>query len=161
MKKTVALIVFILSNSAWALNPNNADSISGNPIGQQNNYTINSSKPETVNVTCEFNNTGKTPARLNIWTAPTNQPKPAKVISLAAGKKIQTQFKLALKDDWWCSIYLPKEARNQKYCHYFSISDATVSHYRPFATWNTTTQSKDTQYNCSIKKKNAKFFYFE
>lgn len=161
MKKTVALIVFILSNNASAMNPNNADSVSGNPIGQQNHYTINSKKAQNVKIICEFINNGKTPARLNVWTAPSNQPKPTKVISLAAGKKIQTQFKLALKDDWWCSIYLSKKARNAKYCHYFSISDATISDYRPFATWNATTRATETQYNCSVKNAGVMFFYFD
>ncbi len=159
-KQTAALAALILTNNVVALNHHQDRVISGNPIEQQNTYTVNSNAAIDVKISCEFNNHGKVPAVLNIWTSPTQQ-QAAQQILVNPKQSNHLDLSLKLNNDWWCSIYLPEDQRDQNYCSYFAISDATLSHYRPFATWNSTTRAKDSRYHCSLDNTNAAFFYFK
>ncbi len=154
------LIALILTNNSLALNPKQGKQISGNAIQKQNNYTINSKNTGTVELSCQFTNKGKVDASLAIWTAPA-QTKPEQQILLKPKETRTLSWKLSLKKDWWCSLYLPKEEHDWQYCHYFAISDPTLSHHQRFRTWNTTTRSTETFYKCSLNNSKAQFFYFE
>lgn len=149
--------------------------IQGNPIGKRDNFTVNSQSQGSANVQCTFTNTGNVPAELKIWTAPKGKNPTASIRLDAAKNKqpvtIKKEFKLDLVRKWWCRIFTPhkdrkfKDKKNWPYCAYFSISDATISTVKgPFATWDSTTRSKDTHYQCVIVDKKAKpirFFFFK
>jgi len=153
--------------SSYALTPDQNTTVGGNPINSQDNYTINSERIRKVTVACQFSNSGKVPAQINIWTAP-EQSLPTKTVLLKPGQtghpyQFTEYFEFILKPMWWCHIYLTADTRNWKFCNYFSISDAVIKEYRPFATWNKTSQSKETYYTCKITKptEGAAFFYFK
>lgn len=146
-----------------------SESISGNPIKRQENYTINSTQRVTLAVLCIFENRGAQPAELNVWTSP-HQTHPIRVIRLAPGTQSDPSrdhqtFYLNLNNLWWCQIYPPATKENWKFCHYFSISDATISQYYPFNTWNKTIHSKKTFYSCKIERVRpdapVRFYYFK
>ncbi len=143
-------------------------SVIGNPIGRKDNYTINSTEAMSVKLHCVFINTGKKPADLNIWTTPSDTTPKATIHLAAAGNhkpyQVSKRFTLTLKSHWWCRIYTPHgQANKWTYCSYFSISDATITEYNPFATWNKTIRSRNTSYHCRIKNPRGKvsFFYFK
>ncbi len=166
------LTLLTLTNISFALTPTLGESISGNPIARQDNYTINSQRRTNATVTCVFTNNSDKPATINIWTSP-SQTHPVRVVRLkpapAQDNKPFTSTQtlhLDLNPVWWCSIYPKHDKRDWKYCHYLSISDATISEYHAFGTWNKTIRSKKTRYDCKItrvrpKTATPKFFYFK
>jgi hypothetical protein len=165
----IASLIACISGSSFAANDDlttSTSEIKGNPIGRQDDYTINSKDTGKVKIQCHFTNSGKTTAVLHIWGSP-NQQKSKSTISLSRGSKehpssVDYSEVLTLKPRWWCKIYTPKGKESSKYCAYFSVSDATLSYYKPFATWNKTTHSEDTQYSCRIVGGvKASFFHFK
>jgi len=144
------------------------NSITGNPIGNRINYTINGLKERNLSVECVFINSGDKPVKLNIWTIP-NEVDPQETILLDKGLaakpfQVLKSFHFKLKNEWWCRIFTPNNTHLQwKHCTYFSISDADIIKHNPFGTWKIETQSSDTSYHCRIKKpdKNTSFFYFK
>ena len=143
-------------------------SINGNPIGNRDNYTINSTQEKNVSIECAFVNSGSKPAVIEIWSKPSDT-KPIESIQLMSASKAKPfqvikQFHFTLKNKWWCRIYTPhKDVKKWRYCAYFSISDGEIVEYNPFATWDKTIKSKDASYHCRIKKPdgNTSFFYFK
>lgn len=159
----LAIALLGITSFSYALTRQQSTSIHGNPIQRQDNYTINSRKPIAIVMKCSFINTGNQAAKLNIWDSPKGK-KPYLSINLkpASGRPtvIKHIFRFELRKHWWCNIYPPHKQQHWTYCHYFSISDATLSSYHGFHTWNKTTHSKDTQYICKITKpkQGAHFF---
>jgi hypothetical protein len=147
----------------------NQQSIHGNPIGGRDDYTINTSKAGSVTVQCQFTNSGKVPAKIDIWLDPASRKKPADSITVKPGSKskptiVKTKYRLSTSDAWWCGINTPDNAKKDwKYCSYFSVSDAMIHDHVPFGSnWSKQTRDKHSAYQCQLKNAStpAQFFTY-
>jgi len=171
MKTTLVIAISLATLSVYAdgltSDFNNRLSVSGNPIGQRDNYTINSDDKKKVELSCTFENSGNTPADLFVWTNPTSN-RPLQLIHLSPGTRkkpyqIKENYTFKLQKAWWCRIYTPhKNTPRWQYCAYLSVSDATIREINPFTTWDRSSRSRYTHYSCQLTKSDEKtsFFYF-
>jgi len=129
--------------------------ISGYPLRQHQDYTINGNNLYMAKLQCTFSNSSHKLVSLNLWTEPDAQ-QPRLTLQLKPGTTTkpfiqQQHIQLRLFKQWWCGIYVPKKFDQQlNYCAYFSIADTNLDNYHPFSIWHLPPYSTRVQYHCHI-----------
>ncbi len=165
------------------ITPGKTYTVSGYPTCNADQFTLNSSKPLVVNLSCTFINTGKTTKKLKVWVnslggstlnvmtgrLPTPPPDIVDLKPSNNGKptQINRQYRVftTQQNPAFCYTYIPYKPTRPitpwKYCNYFAISDAKYKGHPvfPFDIYKKI-QSKDVIYTCSITNHNKQVTFF-